>query len=125
MKIRVQDGLPYITIALTYRGRQLVFEKVILDTGSTGTIFTADKLADIGLLPEPQDTIHRVWGVRGTEFVFMKRVNRLTVGELEAHDFEIEVGAMDYEIDLEGIVGMDFLMHTGAIIDLAQLEISR
>ena len=114
MRIRVVDGLPYITASLTFQRQNLTFEKVILDTGSTGTLFSADKLVAIGLLPEPQDSIHRVWGVRGAEFIFTKRVGCLSLGELKANDFEI---------DLEGIVGLDFLMRTGAIIDLARLEI--
>lgn len=58
----------------------------------------------------------------GAEFVFTKRVDRLSVGELSVQDFEIEVGAMDYGFEMDGIVGMDFLMEVGAIIDLARLE---
>jgi len=40
-------------------------------------------------------------------------------------NFEIEVGAMDYGFDLDGIIGMDFLSQVGAIIDLAKLEITQ
>jgi hypothetical protein len=125
MKIRLQEGLPYITATLTYRGQQLALDKVILDTGSTGTIFSADRVLAMGLLPEPLDTLHRVWGVRGAEFVFTKRLDQLAVGELAVSDFEIEVGAMEYEIELDGIVGLDFMMHAGAVIDLARMEVRR
>lgn len=38
-------------------------------------------------------------------------------------DFTIEVGVMDYGFDINGILGMDFLIETGAIIDLARMEI--
>ena len=68
MKIRLQDGLPYVTVSLTYRGQQIILKNVLLDTGSAGTIFATDKV-------------------------------------------------------IEGIVGMDFLLQVGAIIDLTQMEI--
>jgi hypothetical protein len=123
VKIRLQDGLPYVTATLTYRGRQLALDKVILDTGSTGTVFSADRVPAIGLLPEPLDALHRVWGVRGAEFVFTKPLDRLAVGELAVDRFEIEVGAMEYEIDLDGIIGLDYLMQAGAVIDLGRLEV--
>ncbi len=123
MKIRLQEGLPYVTAILTHQGQQLTLVNVLLDTGSAGTVFSADKLLAIGLRLETDDFVHRIRGVGGAEFVFTKRIERLSVGELQADDFEIEVGAMDYGFDIDGIVGMDFLIQVGAVIDLERLEI--
>ena len=123
MKIRLRDGLPYVTASLTYRGRQLSLEDVLLDTGSAGVIFSTDRVLAIGLTYEPDDMVHRIRGVGGTEFVFTKRVDRLTLSDLQVNDFQIEVGAMDYGFGIDGIVGMDFLIQVGAIIDLAKLEV--
>lgn len=123
MNIRIREGLPYITVSLTYRGKQIILNNVFLDTGSTGTIFSADKVLTVGLRLEPNDTVLRIQGVGGTEFVFTKQVDGLSLGELTVSDFEIEVGAMEYGLEIEGIVGMDFLLQVGAGIDLAQLEI--
>lgn len=50
-------------------------------------------------------------------------MERLSVGELRAEGFEIEVGAMDYGFEIDGILGMDFLVRAGAIVDLARLKI--
>jgi Aspartyl protease len=125
MKISVEDGLPYVTAALTFRGHTLSFDRVVVDTGSAGTIFTVDKTASAGLLPEPQDSVRRVWGVGGAEFVFAKQVDRLVAGELQVDDFEVEIGAMSYGFDIDGILGMDSLIQTGALIDLARLELRR
>jgi hypothetical protein len=122
MKIRLRDGLPYVTASLTYQGQQLSFRDVLLDTGSAGTIFSTDRVLTAGLTYAPDDEVHRIRGVGGTEFVFTKRVNSLAVGKLQVNDFQIEVGAMDYGFDIDGIIGMDFLIQVGAIIDLAKLE---
>jgi predicted aspartyl protease len=123
MKIGLAKGLPYIKASIEYRGRRLTLKNVLLDTGSASSVFSADKLLDIGLQYEPQDTIHRIRGVGGAEFVFTKTVDRLALGKLKAVDFEIEVGAMEYGFEIDGIVGMDFLAQVGALIDLARLEI--
>jgi len=124
MKIRIQDNLPYVTAFITHHGKEIKLHRVLLDTGSAGTIFSADKVLAIDLRLESDDVVHRIHGVGGSEFVFTKCVDKLSLGELQATDFEIEVGAMDYGLELEGIVGMDFLLQVGAKIDLDRLEIS-
>ena len=122
MKIRLRDGLPYVTASLIYQGQQLSFGNVLLDTGSAGAIFSTDKVLTVGLTYEPDDRVHRIRGVGGAEFIFTKQVDCLAVGDLQVNDFQIEVGAMDYGFDIDGIIGMDFLIQIGAIIDLAKLE---
>lgn len=123
MRIHLREGLPYVTASLFYRGQRLDLENIVLDTGSAGTVFAADEISAIGLRYEAEDDVHQIRGVGGTEFVFTKRVDRLAVGELRADDFEIEAGMMDYGFEIDGILGMDFLIRVGAIVDLARLEI--
>ncbi len=123
MKLRLAQGLVYAEAAVTFRGRSLHLSDVILDTGSAGTIFAADRLLEIGVAPEPADAIRRIRGVGGTEFVFTKSLERLVVGEIEVDGFEIEIGAMDYGFPADGILGLDYLLKAGALIDLRQLEL--
>ncbi len=125
MNIRIEDGLPYTAVSLAYRGSQQTFHRVLIDTGSGGTVFSTDRLLTLGLRYEMDDVIHRIRGIGGAEFVFSKNIDRISIGELELEDFEIEVGVMDYGIELDGIVGMDFLLQVGAIIDLARQQIFR
>lgn len=123
MKITVRNGLPFVPVMIAYRDRQLQLDDVLLDTGSAGTVFSADKVLSINLLYEADDAVHRIHGVGGTEFVFSKRVDSLSLGGLRVNDFSVEVGAMDYGFGLGGILGLDFLIAVGAIIDLAQMEV--
>jgi len=74
MKIRLEHGLAYVEVVLTFRGRSLCLRDPILDTGSSSTIFSADRLLEIGVVPEPVDTRHRLRGVGGTEYAFTKRM---------------------------------------------------
>jgi hypothetical protein len=81
MKIRIKNGLPYLSATLLHQSRQLTLKNVLLDTGSAGPIFSTDQVAVIGLTYEPDDVVHRVRGVGGSEFVFTKRVDELRAGE--------------------------------------------
>jgi len=98
-------------------------KSVLVDTGSAGSVFSADRLQTIGLHMEPEDAIRRIRGVGGTDFVFVKKVDSLTVGTLCVEQFVIEIGAMDYGFPLEGILGMDFLLSTRAKLNFNQLTI--
>jgi predicted aspartyl protease len=123
MKIRLEYGLAYVEVALTFRGQSLRLVDTILDTGSSSTIFSADRLLEIGVVPEPSDALHRLRGVGGTEYAFTKSLDLLAVGGMKVPDFEIEVGAMDYGFPAYGILGLDYLLRTGAVIDLQRLEL--
>jgi predicted aspartyl protease len=123
MKIRLREGLPFISAEIEYQGQRITLENTLLDTGSAGTVFSADELLSIGLEYEPEDIVRRIRGVGGSEFVFTKRIDLLAVGGLETRDFEIEVGAMDYGFEIDGIIGMDALTRIGIVIDLRLLEL--
>jgi hypothetical protein len=80
-----------------------------------------DIVEKIGLIDEAGDTIYRISGVGGSEFVFLKVIDSLKIGNLEVNDFTIEIGAMDYGFELDGIVGLVFLKKVGEIIDLENM----
>ncbi len=123
MKLRLEGRLPFTSATLRFAGRELILDEVLVDTGSAGSVFSADVVAPLGIEPEGSDRIRRILGVGGSEFVYSKRVEELALGEMSIKDFEIQVGAMRYGFPLEGIVGMDFLVATRAILDLDALEL--
>jgi len=123
MDIRLQHGLLFASASLDYSGKQLICKNVLVDTGSAGTVFSIDRLLDIGVKPEPDDVIRELRGVGGTEFVFVKKIDNLTVGDFRISDFEIEIGAMDYGMEIDGIIGLDFLLKVKAKIDLEWMKI--
>ena len=69
------------------------------------------------------DPVHRIRGIGGSEFVFTKRLDQLAMGELHMLNFEVEIGAMSYGFEIDGIVEKDFLAGVAAVIDLGQLEV--
>lgn len=124
VKLELNYGLPFYQVMLTYKGKSLVLDNVLVDTGSGGSVFKMDKVDELGITIEKDDIIETISGIGGSEFVYKKNVDNLQLGESEVTDFTIEVGVMDYGFDINGILGMDFLIETGAIIDLARMEIT-
>ena len=123
MRIELRDGLLFVSVRLRHGGQELELHDVLLDTGSAGTVFSIHAVSMVGLTYDPDDPLHRIHGIGGSEFVFMKRVNQLAIGEREVRDFSVEIGGMDYGFQLDGIVGTDLLLAVGAVIDLTTLEI--
>lgn len=50
------------------------------------------------------DTIYSIRGVGGSEFVYTKTVDALGVGKLQTRALEVEIGAMDYGFEIDGII---------------------
>ena len=97
--------------------------KVLLDTGSAATLLNIEHALGLDLDCLPTDPLRRICGVGGAEFVFEKRIAKITLGEMRCMDFAIQIGDMDYGFPLDGIIGMDFLTQVGAQVDLANLKI--
>jgi predicted aspartyl protease len=123
MRLTLRDDLPFVQVAVLYRGAEIEISDVLVDTGSATTILAADQVARIGIVPEPSDVLYTIRGVGGVETVFTRRIGQLRIDQREVTDFEIEVGGMDYGFEIQGILGMDFLLQARAIIDLGDLSL--
>lgn len=121
VKLEYKYGLPFCKIKIEYKGKSITLDNILLDTGSGGTIFKMDEVDKIGITIEKEDTIETISGVGGIEFVYKKEIDKIKFGNLEIKNFNIEVGVMDYGFEINGIIGIDFLEHIGAIIDLNKM----
>lgn len=118
MQLVLKYNLPFTNITVAYQGRTTDIPDVLIDTGSGRTILAADIVACLGIVPSETDMPYAVRGVGGTELVFVRRVDYIKIGEYRLSDFETEIGGMDYGFEIKGIIGTDFLINSGAIINL-------
>lgn len=123
MRLILKDDLPFTQVQLNYHGTKIEIPDVLIDTGSASTILAAHLVAAAGIQPEMSDTLYTIRGVGGTEAVFSRRVDYLQIGPSKVADFEVEVGGMDYGFDINGILGMDYMLQTGMIINLDDLRL--
>lgn len=121
--IRLENGLLFVTVKLASQNLEIELDRVLLDTGSGGTAFKTDLLRQIGIYPTLDARIRLLVGIGGEEAVIEKDVERITVGSLYLEHFMIQIGALDYGVPLDGILGLDFLLQTKAIIDLDTLTL--
>lgn len=123
MELLLKANLPFIGVTLEYQGISLIVQDVLVDTGSASTIFAADLVAEIGIVPRLTDMLEIIQGVGGTEAVFTRNVDSLAPGNHRLKNFTIEVGGMDYGFEINGILGMDASTQVGAVINLHELKI--
>lgn len=71
--------------------------------------------------PEGEDKTAIVHGIGGAEIVFTKWFDSVILGDWSVDSCKIEIGAMDYGIDVQGILGFDFMRAAKLIIDADKL----
>lgn len=123
MRLLLRGELPFVTARLTYRGVCVEIPDVLVDTGAASTVINADLASDAGVFLQATDRLRTLRGVGGREFVFVRQVDRLEIGDHGLDGFEIEIGEMDYGFAIGGILGMDYLRAAGARIDLGKLTL--
>ncbi len=122
--ITIRNGLPFISVLLYANNQQLQLENVLLDTGAAASVFRTDDLVTIGIIPTQADRIRFMTGIGGREAVIEKQIEQIAIANLVISPFTIQIGALDYELAINGIVGMDFLLPAAATIDLRNLTIT-
>jgi hypothetical protein len=121
--ITIAHGLPFVDVILSANNQELLVTNVVLDTGSVASIFRADDVELIGIFVTPEDRIRMLSGIGGQEGVIEKKIDRITVGSLTVSPVIIQIGGVRYGYSINGILGIDFLLQTGATIDLQRLEL--
>ena len=101
----------------------MILDNVLIDTGSGGTLFKMDRVEEIDITIDMNDSIETINGVGGSEFVYKKIIDEIRLNNLHGRDVKIEIGIMDYGFDIDGIIGIDFLRQIGAIIDLEKMKV--
>lgn len=90
-------GLPFVEATVIFRGRSIQLNRILIDTGSTGTIFNVNSLGEIGIKPEANDVTHTIYGMGGAEFVYTKKMGQIYLSkDISTSNFLIELGSMDY-----------------------------
>jgi hypothetical protein len=123
MNLKLNIGLPFVTVTVNFRGRNMILEKVLLDTGSARTFFRMDAMGAIGVYPESDDIVNCIQGIGVIEYVYTKKIDSITFDIITMNNFQVEIGNMDSKYDIEGIIGFDFNQAAGLVIDSRELTV--
>lgn len=124
MEIVYRDGLLFTEITIQYNGQTKVIDNIVIDTGSSHTLFSQDEVDDIGIKVTLDDDIITSYGIGGKEHAFTKTVQIVEVGDRIFEDTQLEFTAFKYH-DINGLLGLDLLMGGKCNINLEKLELSR
>jgi hypothetical protein len=119
MKIDMQDGLPIVTVSISYKGKTMRLDDVLLDTGCSTTIFDTDEVEEIGLIIDRKSgSPRRMYGVGGeSELCFEQTVKDLEIDNYLMNSFQLQLGITKETYGFNGILGADFMIISGLIID--------
>ncbi|WCT54176.1 retropepsin-like aspartic protease [Paenibacillus kyungheensis] len=121
MKINYDGQLMTISLTVKFRGKSVQINNVIIDTGSSHTIFSPDILEEIGLVYENGDAIYEAYGIGGSAPFFTKVVDSIQIDSEIISNIEIDVGILPK--NHQGLLGLDILLSHSFIIDLKNLEL--
>ncbi|ANY68263.1 hypothetical protein BBD42_18615 [Paenibacillus sp. BIHB 4019] len=121
MKMAYDGQLLTATLTISYRGKTLQLTDIIIDTGSSHTIFSPDVLEDIGVTYENGDTVYEAYGIGGTMPFYTKVLDYIQIDTLQIEHIEIDVGMLPNSH--KGLLGLDILKAYGFIVDMNKLEL--
>lgn len=123
MRIIYDGQLITTTITICYQGKTLRVDDVIIDTGSSHTIFCPDVLEQIGVRYENSDSVYEAYGIGGTVSFYTKVMDGIEIDNFEIKNIEIDVGVLPK--NHKGLLGLDILKKYKYIVDMDKSELYR
>jgi predicted aspartyl protease len=121
MKIDYDGQLLTIDISVCYQGRTLQINDIIIDTGSSHTVFSPDVLEEIGVTYENGDPVYEAYGVGGTVPFYTKVMDQIVIDAFTIEAVEIDVGILPKSH--KELLGLDILRTYGFIVDMEKMEL--
>ena len=125
MKIRLQNGLPIVSLTLTRNDQSIVLNNVLFDTGCAATVFDTDALAAKGIYIDfINGRAKRMYGVGGTsEVCYEQQISEFRIEEVILDDFSIQLGSIQEPYGFDGIVGIDFMIRAKCKVNFETMTI--
>ncbi|SFD45771.1 retropepsin-like aspartic protease [Clostridium uliginosum] len=118
-KLQLKNGLLYTSLNLRHKGKSIIVDNVIVDTGAFHTIIITDFLDDIGAEFSNDDQLIEASGYGGTTcYAVRKRIDTISCNDIKLKNFKIDFGEIHPNERINGLLGLDFLEKAGMILDL-------
>ncbi len=97
-------------------------DNIVVDTGASFCIIEPSVLDELGIAISVDDEIETFYGVNGVYNYIKRTSDHIELDkDMILNDIEFYIGTVDESIN--GLLGLDLLMKSKAIIDLAAMEI--
>lgn len=121
MEIDFVDGLLQTSITLNYNGQALTIDKLVIDTGASHTLLSADIVSEMGVYFKTGDEIVNAFGVGGEESCFRKTFDAVQLGSFQIENLKLDIGSIHEKLPINGLLGLDLLMKANIILNLSEL----
>lgn len=121
MKLLFDGNLLTVTLSVNFRGNKIQIEDVIVDTGSSHTVFSPDVLGQIGVTYENGDPVYEAYGIGGSVPFYTKVLDEIIIDSLKIENIEIDVGMLPKSH--KGLLGLDILKTNRFVVDMDKLEL--
>ncbi len=120
--LQFKDGLLYTSIILKHGDKSVLVDDVIIDTGAFHTIIATDYLEKMDVAFSEDDELVKASGYGGTVcYSVRKMIDYIECGELNVKNIKLDFGEIDPNERVNGLIGLDFLIKSGVVIDLVDL----
>ncbi|MDF2652896.1 MAG: hypothetical protein K0Q73_8701 [Paenibacillus sp.] len=96
-------------------------EDIIVDTGSSHTVFSPDVMEQIGVTYENGDPVYEAYGIGGTVPFYTKIMDEIILDSLTIKKMEVDIGMLPKSH--KGLLGLDILKVNGFVVDMDKLEL--
>ena len=119
-----KDGLLYVSIQLVHGDKEIAIDNVIVDTGAAHTIMLSDYLEELDVELSDTDELVKASGYGGMVYgAVRKKMDRIKLGGITIDNMKVDFGVIDPHDRINGLLGLDFLKSTKAVIDLDSMVI--
>lgn len=123
-RLQYKKGLLYTSIELKFQEKSIIIEDVIIDTGASHTIIATEYLEEMDIPFLDDDELVKATGYGGMVYYSVrKRLDEVRCGNLVINNIKLDFGVIDPEDRINGLIGLDFLIGVGSIIDLVDFNI--
>lgn len=123
--LEYRDGLLFTSMEIFFRGKSIVIDNIVVDTGAAETIISPDVVEEIDIFAELDDYVHSFYGVGGSlHNFFSKQVEEINLGSVSLSKVKLDFGVINPQGNINGLLGLDILMKLNAVIDLKQVALT-
>ncbi|MFF2483981.1 aspartyl protease family protein [Paenibacillus sp. NPDC058071] len=123
MRLQFDGHLLTAAVTVCFRGKDLELTDIIIDTGSSHTIFSPDALNAVGITYENGDPVYEAYGIGESVPFYTKKLDYIQIEDFKTAQLEIDIGILPKSH--KGLLGLDILKTYGFIVDLDKLELYR
>jgi len=124
MELKYHNGLLFISLEIKYKNNMKIIDNIVLDTGAVETIISPDAVEDIGIIAESDDMVGSFYGIGGSiHNYYTKKIDEVSIEAVKLQQVKLNFGVIDLKGEINGLLGLDILLKTNAIIDFKQLSL--